>query len=137
MSQSIIPTLADTVNNDIVATVDQAMQDLNMCEKQFCENEIQDILMYFKTCMVSTEKSALIEKLFITHAQILSKNIWLKILTDFALTFKETNDRYLVEKWPFIAQRITELNEAKYDACYDQIDVKLKNPMVFNMVYST
>lgn len=48
MRQSIKPTIADTVDNDIVATVDQALQHLSICGKRFSENEIQDILLYLK-----------------------------------------------------------------------------------------
>lgn len=40
------------------------MQDLNMGEKkEYSESEIQEILIYFRTCIVSTDKSALIEKM--------------------------------------------------------------------------
>lgn len=43
------------------------------------------------------------------------------------MRFEDTNDRSLVEKWPFIAQRLVELIEDKYDARYDQIDVNINH----------
>lgn len=71
----------------ITETVDQAMQDLNMGEKDYSESEIQEILIYFRTCIVSTDKSALIKKLSQTT------NLRCKIL--------EANNQDLREIFPF------------------------------------
>lgn len=65
LEADIIAVSAETVQHDdgIIDNMNEAMQDLNMNEKEYSESETEEILTFFKTCVVSKEKSALIEKL--------------------------------------------------------------------------
>lgn len=68
MSQGIDQMEAEQIdhavfNDGVIDNMNGAMQDLNMGEREYSESETEEILTFFKTCLVLEEKSALIEKL--------------------------------------------------------------------------
>lgn len=65
ISQGIEQMEADKAVGDdgIIDNMNEAMQDLNMGEKEYSESGTEENLTFSKTCIVSKEKSALIEKL--------------------------------------------------------------------------